>query len=449
MRINKACLLSLSSAFLFTASLTSAQVVAPIEIRDQETRILQQAAINDLNTVGKSILAHRFHFAFYLSRKLDIDEKQQLRTDQHSIRFERYNGAMVLAISGNYYSAYSSDRFTAGQRAKETFLQVVLPIVKAAAPVFQNHPSFQGYAIEVSHHVISKTMGMPIERPENLMVYIPQSAAVKLAVAENALAQQVAVMDAQVYLNANRINLWLTEGDQPEPAPSAPLMLQKVSATLVPSPAKTSISLESDAGSTIAKPDPKPVSESANASSIVATTPAANVLLLPALKEDLSPKALGDLQISAQGATNHLIKDLDTTAHFVTYAPPAIIPFRHHAYLELSLTTTLSEASRASRYKTAALAFEEHISPLIRRVLSYFPGDQGFYGISFSTTVHGHAKPGVPALAPLSVEFFFSVSAMRCYEAYDCTSQQLIDSGTVLISGERVGLDLQKAEASE
>jgi hypothetical protein len=43
----------------------------------------------------------------------------------------------------------------------------------------------------------------------------------------------------------------------------------------------------------------------------------------------------------------------------------------------------------------------------------------------------------------------FLVDALRCYQTYGCTGQKLLDQGSVLISGERVGLDLQTAEASE
>lgn len=46
-----------------------------------------------------------------------------------------------------------------------------------------------------------------------------------------------------------------------------------------------------------------------------------------------------------------------------------------------------------------------------------------------------------------AVEFVMPMAAMRCYEQYDCTGQQLLNSGIVLINGERVGLDLQVAEA--
>jgi hypothetical protein len=37
---------------------------------------------------------------------------------------------------------------------------------------------------------------------------------------------------------------------------------------------------------------------------------------------------------------------------------------------------------------------------------------------------------------------------LRRYEQYDITGQQLINSGFVLINGERVSLDLQSAESN-
>jgi hypothetical protein len=199
---------------LIGARLLPAQVVSPVEISDPAMRTLQERSISDLNAVGKNIAGIQFNFPFYLSRKLDIDERQQKRTDQHSIRFESYNGATVLAISGNYYGAYAADKFNEEQRARETFLDVMVPILKAAVPRFQGNATVQGYAIEVSHHVINKKMGMPIERPENLMVYFPHSAAVKLVAAENNLALQGALLGADVFLNAKQLDIWLTDNEQ-------------------------------------------------------------------------------------------------------------------------------------------------------------------------------------------------------------------------------------------
>ena len=428
---------------LLGARLVPAQVVASVEISDPALRALQQQSFNNLKTVGQNITSYQFPFPFYLSRKLDIDEKVQKRTDQHSIRFDMYNGATAIAITGNYYGAYAADKFNEEQRARQTFLDVIVPILKAVVPTFQSNAAVQGYAVEVSHHVISKTMGMPIERPENLMVYLPQAAAIKLVTAQNNLAQQGALLDAEVLLNAKQVSIWLTDEEQASAQEPAPAPAVAVGTTGPPptvlladkSPA-TPAHAANDAASL---PDPKP-----------ATVPAPPVPAMPPPPvHDSSPQALAALQSSNQGISNHMLKELEPEAHFVTYAPPAFIPFHHEVYLELSMTTALSEPPETSRYKLAALAFDQHISPLIRRVLTYFPGDQNFDGISFSTTVHGRAKPGAPAPAKaLSVEFFFPLGALRRYEAYDCTGQELINQGIVLINGERVGLDLQLAQGS-
>ena len=78
----------------------------------------------------------------------------------------------------------------------------------------------------------------------------------------------------------------------------------------------------------------------------------------------------------------------------------------------------------------------------------YFKGDLDFDGIAFSTTIHQQDKPAA-SQGSEAVEFFFPVEALRCYETFDCTGQQMIDQGSVLINGERVNLDLQMAEGSD
>ena len=433
----------LMTILLLAAGLASAQVVSPVEIQDPEMRALQQGSMGQLQVAAQHITAHHFDYPFYFSRKLDVDQKQQQRIDQHSIRFERFNGATVVAISGNYYGAYSTQKFSDGLRARQTFLQVVLPILKAVVPAVQANPMVQGYAVEVSHHVLGRSMGMPMERAENLVVYVPQSAAAKLVTAPDKLTQQAALLDSKVFLNANPMDLWLTDDEQPRAhdvvvsTPVAPVVIASVQPLPTAPSAMESTSSKSNLLASRApepiRPDPKPIA--------MASSP----LPTPSLR-DISPQALAALQSSIQGVSNHMIKELEPQAQFVTYAPPAFIAFRHQAYLELSLNTTLAEPTGTSRYKLAALAFDDHLSPLLRKVLGYFPGDQNFDGISFSTTVHTPAKQGVATTKPLSVEFFFPLASLRCYESYDCTGQQILDAGTVLINGERVGLALQSAE---
>jgi len=146
-----------------------AQVVTPVEIKDPELRALQERYMDDLKQLGADVLSVPTQYSFYLSRRLDLDEQQQKAGDQRSIRFDRYKGRTVLEITGNYYAAYSTERLNPDQRARETFRNVVLPILKVAATRFQSNTSVQGYAFEISHHVLGKVMGVSMERPENLV----------------------------------------------------------------------------------------------------------------------------------------------------------------------------------------------------------------------------------------------------------------------------------------
>ena len=73
-------------------------------------------------------------------------------------------------------------------------------------------------------------------------------------------------------------------------------------------------------------------------------------------------------------------------------------------------------------------------------MLDYFPGPVGFDGVDFSSTIY--FADGSTSDA---VEFFFPYRMMQCFATYDCTGQQLIDFGSMVINGERAGLDLEVA----
>lgn len=414
-----------------------AQVVSPVEIQDPQLQTLQRRNMSSLKVVGQQIIAHHFEFPFYLSQKLDIDEQAQLRTDKNSIRFDRYEDNLVLAISGNYYAAYSQ-KFDVEQRAKNTLLQVVLPILRIAVSQFKDNTAIQGYAVEISHHVVRQTMGLTMEGPENMMTYLPQRVAIALVKARSLGEQEAAMLEAQVFINAQPLSIWLSDAnirtakvtphkqtpvEQPSPMAQTETDLMKAANAVAPEPV-------TPAASTVLKQEDS-------------TTPA------PTPTRDTSKQTLASLQSSNQDLIARIIKEQDTAAHFVLYAPPAFIGFRKSIYLEFSINTSLPATAAGSRYKLAAVAFDDHIAHLIRPLLGYFKGEQSFDGIGISTTIHlAAAKLGGAATDSEAVEFFFPFSALRCYESYDCTGQQLINAGTVLINGERVGIDLQSAEAS-
>src|SRR5450631_3044156 len=150
-----------------------AQVVTPMELSDPKTQRLQQRYFKTLNTIGNEIGTHKFPYPFYFSRVLDADESKMPMSDQRSIRFDIYKNQTVLEITGNYYAAYSADVMEPYARLKQTFQQVLMPILQVEVPHFPDDSAFSSFAIEVSHHVRQKVMGVSSEHPENVTVIIP------------------------------------------------------------------------------------------------------------------------------------------------------------------------------------------------------------------------------------------------------------------------------------
>ncbi len=399
--------------------LLPAQVLMPMELPDPKAQHLQQKHLKTLMEIGNQIETQKFPFPFYFSRTLDIDLQKQALADQRSIRFDSYNGQTVLEITGNYYASYSAERMDPYARLKKTFADIVMPMLRAEVPHFPDDSEFSAFAIEVSHHVRQKAMGVASENPENLTVIIPIEAAQKLVDAKNDDQRQQAILEAHVFLNAQPYSLWLMEGQPTEEwkESNAPLPVMKKPTVEV---ASTSTNIEVPSAPTV----------SAN---LIKTTPAPLRVF--------TPEALAKLQHQNQDSIDQLVKALDGEAHFFAYAPPSFIGFRQATYLQLSFSTSLKVGPDASRYKQAALAFDEHVSHLIRPALTHLPAEADFDGVDFSSTIKL-----ADGSNNTSVEFFFLLRMMRCFASYDCTGQQLLDSGTIVMNGERATLDLQIAE---
>lgn len=397
-----------------------AQVLSPPEIIDPGMRALQQKHLPELKAAAVDISSHEYPYRFVLSRTLDITERQEQFTDQRSIRFSDFQGRTVLQVTGNYFAAYSDRYMNQTERVKRTYLDVVLPILRATAPRLQNEVQLTGFAIEISHHVLKQVIGVPVERPENVALIVPR-AAVSKAIMSTDMNDEIAVLkESTVYVDGSPVALWPDQNTA-----SSPVVAPVSSAAPAKPAAVTLVSSVLPAKPTAVEPLPVP------------TPPPAH---------DLSVEALQRQQVPYQELLDRIERELDIQAHFVSYAPPALIAFHNASYLQLSITTTLAPFDSGSQYRVAALAFDRHISHLVRPVLALFKQDPEFEGVVFSSTVK---VPGSTAESTLtqSVEFFLPFSSLRRFEQFDITGQQLIDSGFVLINGERVGLELQNAEA--
>ena len=410
------------SAVFLIASALECQVLSPPEILDPAMRALQEKHFPELKAAAVDITSHPYPHRFYLSRTLDLTEKQEQFTDQRSIRFANFQGRTVLQVTGNYFAAYPGDFMNQSDRVKQTYLDVVLPILRAAAPRLDKEPEISAFAIEVSHHVLRRVLGVGVEKPENLALIVPRAIAQRVVMSTDINDQITALKASAVYVDSLPVALWPEQTAVASPRPESESQGRApVSSVLLSKPAALAATI-------LHEPVPTPPP--------VASVPA----------RDISPEALRERQTSYQEALDRMVRELDAQAHFVAYAPPALISFHKMSYLQLSLTTTLAPPEVGSQYRMAALAFDRHVSHLVRPVLGYFKQDPEFDGIVFSSTVRAPGKSADATLTQ-SVEFFLPMAELRRYEQFDVTGQQLINSGFVLINGERVSLDLQSAES--
>lgn len=414
-----------------------AQVLPPEEILDANMRELQKKYVGELKQISVAFFQHELPYRFYFSRTLDLSETAQHASDQRAIQFDRYRDQTVLKITGNYFASYSAELMTPEERARQTYQDVMLPLLEAAVPVFASSSVPEAFAFEISHHVRRKVLGVSSENVENVVLILPRASAVRLMTATNAQARQAAVLEGQAFLNAAPIELWPRSGSQ----------ISRVARAKEPIERLNAAPLNASAGSS-SLPNVRAAASIAPASIVPATAEktAKSSVAVAASERDTSPDALKKVQNSYQAVLDRMVQELNTQAHFVRYAPPAFIPFHSGLYLQIAVTTSLPQSAAGSQYEVAALAFDQHIAHLIRPALEYFKEDRGdIDGIDFSTSVRVGADDSRGS--PVAAEFIFPLNMLRLYKQFDCTGQQLIDSAFVLINGERVGLDLQIAEA--
>jgi hypothetical protein len=387
---------SMSVAIALTALAPNAraQVLSPAEIADPAIRSLQQSHLEELHAITAALANHHFPYAFYFSRRLDLTEREQVRSDQRSIQFDRFKGQIVLKITGNYFAAYSAERMSKEERAGRTYRDVMLPILQAAAPALAKAQVPDAFALEISHHVIRKVLGVDTESMENVVLILPKASAQLLMEARDEAGRDTAVLQGSAYLNGAPVSFW-------------------------PGEVKESPAVQ------------------------VSAAPAASAApAIPPGPADAPTKLEAEYRDTFVG----MLKELDSQAHFVPFAPPSFISFRGGQYVQLAMTTTLALSDSGSQYKLAALAFDHHIAHLIRPVLACFKDSVDFAGIDFSTTV-SLAGGNAPGEGGEAVEFILPLGALRDYAQFNLTGQQLLDAGAVLINGDRAGLELQMAEA--
>src|SRR5260370_17348309 len=301
----------------------AAQVVAVNKVKDPQGQLLQQRGNGKVGQRGGDAGVVRFPFPCYSSDPLDIAERRQKQLPQGSVHFDRFNGQLLLQITGNYYVSYSARMLTPNRRARKTFEDVVLPLLKIAVARIDRTVAFDGFGFEIAHHVRNTVLKVDTEGAENLVLVVPRGVAERLVYAKDAETEQGALLESEVYLNGEPLTLWLTGDEAPADVKDhyLPRRDHKVAnAAQAPAPQPE----------TLLSPHLIPESELLTRVRDYARTP-----------HDVSPAKLEKLETQYGGTARKLVTDLNAQAHFVEYAPPAFIAFRDGAYLQLKLATGL------------------------------------------------------------------------------------------------------------
>ena len=114
----------------------------------------------------------------------------------------------MLEITANYYAAYSADQMEEGQRANRTLQDVGVPMLEAAIPATPGEDKLQSYALEISHHVRKKVLGVTTENPENVAFVLPAKAANQFMAATTPGEREAALIQGQLFVNRQPIEGW-------------------------------------------------------------------------------------------------------------------------------------------------------------------------------------------------------------------------------------------------
>jgi len=168
----------------------------------------EEEYLQKLEALSAQLNSHPFRYRLCLTTELGAPAEAPC-TSQHSVRIANLGTDTVLEITGSYYAAYSRIRVNKPERARLTFEEVILPALKMAVTEFKNDSQIQVYAIEVSHYVLARVLGVLWEAPENLAVVLPRNAAEKLVEAYDPGERDAALQQGQVFLDGEPVALRL------------------------------------------------------------------------------------------------------------------------------------------------------------------------------------------------------------------------------------------------
>ncbi len=413
--------------------------VGPAEIADPALRSTEQSYLSQLVELNREVARIKFPFTFVLSRYAGLDPKQQVGADARGLEFVRFQGKVVLKLTGNYNAAYSAVLLTQNQRANRVAEEVIIPILELLPGRFSAHDHFDAFGFEIAYHVRTHGRGFEYEGKEILVLVMDKRDTLSF-VRESGMKRQEILNRSGVYLNGKPFGLALGARDPFD----TQALAQSVRPAREPDPSAGTASAqaagqaaEADEGGTkpIVSRDPvirlpklpAPASNDPTESPALAAQPNADIL-----------------QKKYQAQLNDLAADGVVKHHFVDYSPPSFVVFRNQIALQLTLKNPyLFDQEGTSIYKRAARSFDLFLAPQLKPILDKVPDSSEIGALDVTVINELVSKAGQSSEA---LEFVFPRKALRQFVEYAITNQDLIDQSVVLVNGVRIALNLQLVE---
>jgi hypothetical protein len=414
--------------------------ISPAEIAKPDLKRAEQTYFQQLIDLNRTITGTKFPFSLVLSRYPGLDPKEQIGADKRGLEFIKFQGRVVLKISGNYNAAFNAQALTQNQRADRVMNEVIGPILQLFPKHFSPQSDFDGVGFEISYHVRTDKPSYSYEGREILTVVLNKADAFKYAGVTDVSARQEILDDSEVYVDGKRFGLTLgqREASEVEEATSS-----NSSAAPVPRPGAPSVPPAADARSPAAVPPissglatPKPA---APPSTAIPDTRAILTGQAPATQADADA-----LQAKLQSQLEALNAEGRAHDDFVDYAPPSFAVFRNRIYLQLTLRNpAVFDPNATSIYKRAARSFDLFLAPRLKGLLEKTPADPALAGLDITVLTEFSSKP---ASSSEAIEFICPIGPLHQFSDADVTNQTLIDQSVVLVNGVRIALNLQQVE---
>jgi hypothetical protein len=431
--------------FVFTVSTARAQV-NPAEIVNPELKRLETDHFAQLMTVYREIGALKFPYTFLLSRYVGLDPDKQSEADSRGLEFVRFHERTVLKTTGNYNAAYNAELLTRNQRAANTLLDVILPVVRVLAKEIPRDIPCDGIGFEIAHHVRSRIKNADYEGKEILVVVFDRDDAFAFSSAGTAQAQQEVLNRSEIYVNGEEFGLALGAKD--------PLDLEalnrpgkQASDSGAKPPAAHSESLTNGAGSGSAPGSTSRLNLSLQGQPHNPSSPSVAPGQPATITPEPSPATSADaerLQAKYQSELDALAAKGVDGLKFVEYAPPSLAVAQKHVALQVTLRNPLHfEKESSSIYRRAAQSFDLFLALHLKSLLDQIPKDDEIAAVDVTLLNQVSAAP-----KPISeaLEFVFPRKLLLQFVNDEITNQELIDRSTVLVNGVRIALNLQLVE---